>query len=280
MDRKVDLNLVMQLNEIFEEKDWNKQEEKKYVYESLCSISEHLDDNQDEKELFIDLIKRYQWMSYNDYSSIITQLLENILVKSKLNISKCYVFPILKPEDSRKNKSGKSISYMMKCKKPFIRDAKDIKLEEISLFDELKNLNLKENEYLILADDYIGSGETLFACIKEINNINENLISKIIIATIALQNDTVEKLSSYKLFYGLSVSKGISDYYHGSEIINRNINTMLQLEKKLISGKMFSLGYEGSEGLITMLRTPDNTFPIFWHKYKKNIDLTPPFPRE
>lgn len=280
MSNKVDLNLVMQLNEIFQEKDWNRQEDKKYVYESLCSISEHLDDNQDEKDLFIDLIKRYQWMSYSDYSSIITKLLENILIKSELNISKCYVFPILKPEDSKKNKSGKSISYMMKCKKPFIREAKNIKLEEIHLFEELADLTLKDNEYLILADDYIGSGETLLACINEINNINENLTSKIIIATIALQQDTIEKLSSFKLFYGLVVSKGISDYYEEKEIINRNINTMLQLEKKLISGRMFSLGYEASEGLITMLRTPDNTFPIFWHEYKKNITLTPPFPRE
>lgn len=41
----------------------------------------------------------------------------------------------------------------------------------------------------------------------------------------------------------------------------------------------YSLGFKESESLISLLRTPDNTFPIFWNNYKKNINLRPPFPR-
>ena len=45
---------------------------------------------------------------------------------------------------------------------------------------------------------------------------------------------------------------------------------MLRIEKMIPAGSFFSLGYNDSEALVTLLRTPDNTFPIFWKEYKKN----------
>jgi hypoxanthine phosphoribosyltransferase len=167
---------------------------------------------------------------------------------------------------------------MIKCNKPFIKEAKHIKFDELTQFSEFENLKLKEYEYIILVDDYIGSGETLFACIKKILSINPDLTKKIIIATIAIQHDTVDKIS-YPIHYINSVKKGISDFYTSPEK-EKHINTMKKLESRLISGRNFSLGYEQSEGLVTMMRTPDNTFPIFWHDYKKSTNLHPPFPRE
>ncbi len=276
---KIELELVLKLNKLFEIKQWNKIENYEYVYESLCSLSQEIMDDEDGYKLFLDLVERYNWMSYNDYSKKIIELLKSILIDSKITISKIYTFPILKPEDKNKNKSGNSISYMIKCNKPYLKDAKKIQLLQLNTFEEINSLILKDNEYLLLVDDYIGSGETLFACIREIESINKDIIDKLIIATIAIQNDTILKLNNYKLFYNIIVKKGISENYH-SPIKEQHINTMINLEKRLISGRNFSLGYEQSEGLVTMLRTPDNTFPIFWHEYKKNIKLHPPFPRD
>ena len=279
MGKKIDLDVILKLNKLFEKKKWNQIENSDYVYESLCALSENISEDEQAHQLFLDLIDQYNWMSYNDYSNQINHLLYEILINSNIKMSKIYSFPIIKPEDQNKNKSGNSISYMMKCNKPYLRQAKHIKFEEITLFSDLSTLTLKPDEYLILVDDYIGSGETLFACINEIEKINSSLCDKIIIATIAVQNDTIVLLNNYKFYYSMAVSKGISSRY-SSPIKEEHLETMLSLEKKLISGRNFSLGYEESEGLVTMLRTPDNTFPIFWHEYKKSTGLYPPFPRD
>ena len=167
---------------------------------------------------------------------------------------------------------------MIKCNKPFIKEAKHIRFEELTLFEEFTNLTLKSDEYVVLVDDYIGSGETLFACINEIISYNPDLKDKFIITTIAIQQDTVSKIKD-PLFYIDTVKRGITDCYNSPDK-EKHLETMLKLETRLISGRNFSLGYEQSEGLVTMLRTPDNTFPIFWHEYKKSTNLHPPFPRE
>ncbi|MGV2450033.1 UNVERIFIED_CONTAM: hypothetical protein POZ17_09230 [Ralstonia mannitolilytica] len=278
MDKKVGLQFVMQLKRIFNEKKWSDYENNDYVFESLCNLSELLIESEEEYELFLDLINRYSWLSLNDYGVKVTKLLELVLIDSGISINKFYTFPAIKPEDQKKNKSGNTVSYMMKGIKPFIRRAKHIKFDEITLFDEFNGLSLKKDEYIVLVDDYIGSGQTLFACIDEIIKLNSTLQDKIIIATIAIQHDTIPKIK-FPLFYIDIVKKGISDCY-SSPTKEKHIQTMINLETKLISGRNFSLGYEQSEGLITMFRTPDNTFPIFWHEYKKSTNLYPPFPRE
>jgi hypothetical protein len=51
---------------------------------------------------------------------------------------------------------------------------------------------------------------------------------------------------------------------------------MKDIEKKINIRGEFSLGYKQSESLISMIRTPNNTFPVFW---EKNDFFKPPFER-
>lgn len=43
----------------------------------------------------------------------------------------------------------------------------------------------------------------------------------------------------------------------------------------------YSFGYKESEALVTMTRTPNNTFPLYWFEAKldKNNKWQAPFPR-
>ena len=59
---------------------------------------------------------------------------------------------------------------------------------------------------------------------------------------------------------------------------------MKQIENRIFNPtwiSKYSLGYDQQECLINLLRCPDNTFPIFWGKYKKTVlnHVKPPFPR-
>lgn len=281
MEKKVSIDLVLKLNTLFREKNWFSIENHDFVFESICNMSEIL--SKEENNLILELIERYNWVTYNDYSVKLKKILQQIVSICDNKISKIYFFPIIKPEDEDKNKSGNSISYMLKCLKPSIKEASKISIVELTKFESINSakLTLKADELVILVDDYVGSGETLQATLTEIRknkSINNN---NLIIASIAIQKDTITKLLKQKLtiIYDEAVIKGISQYYD-SPIKEKNIQTMLEIEKKLISGRNFSLGYEESEAIVTMLRTPDNTFPVFWHNYKKSTNLNPPFPRE
>jgi hypothetical protein len=52
---------------------------------------------------------------------------------------------------------------------------------------------------------------------------------------------------------------------------------MEHIEKNLDIPDDYLFGYKKSEALVTMIRTPNNTFPVFWYN-KKNEDNAP-FPR-
>ena len=55
---------------------------------------------------------------------------------------------------------------------------------------------------------------------------------------------------------------------------------MKEIEKLIPGDKFFSFGYNKSEALVTLNRTPDNTFPIFWRNHKKGGKVfQAPFPR-
>ncbi len=51
---------------------------------------------------------------------------------------------------------------------------------------------------------------------------------------------------------------------------------MESIEKKIKPHKNEKLGFKSSEALITLIRTPNNTFPVFW---KQKKDRIAPFPR-
>jgi hypothetical protein len=73
--------------------------------------------------------------------------------------------------------------------------------------------------------------------------------------------------------------KGISDYYH-SPIREEKTRIMKEIEKLIRMKKRFSLGYNSSEALFTLIKTPNNTFPVFWKEYKKNgVIFEAPFQR-
>ena len=142
----------------------------------------------------------------------------------------------------------------------------------ISQFNIITDIGflLKENESLFLIDDYIGSGETIEACLNEIAKNGNIPLSKINILSIASQLKITKDLKAkgITIYYAHLSKRGISDFNVSPDSENK-IKLMLTIEKMISGSKHFSLGYNHSEALITLIRTPDNTFPIFWKQYKK-----------
>lgn len=191
-----------------------------------------------------------------------------------------YTFPIIKERHELNVKSGTFITYLIKAILPTIPKAKNITFEDINDYNTLKNKKFKKTDTLLLVDDFIGTGETFKECEKIINQIDKNIFNIVSIFTIAIKKTSLDFIKKkYNVYYSLEILQGITDYYIPSEVEAKK-ETMRNIEKKLyLRLNDYSLGYKESECLLSLLRTPDNTFPLFWKEYKKKIKITPPFPR-
>lgn len=60
----------------------------------------------------------------------------------------------------------------------------------------------------------------------------------------------------------------------------QKIVQMKNVGKRIKAKKELYLGYKESEGLVSMIKTPNNTFPFYWHEGKRDGKLcVAPFAR-
>lgn len=273
---------ITYLNKIFKAKKWTDRDIDEYVFDNFCNLLDNLNDS--ERELIIELVERYQWITSLEYQEKILSTLESIENEKVEKIKTAYLFPIIKLEDEGKVKSGTFLMYQIKAFKKFLKKHSKVEFRYVTKFEYLTDakFELKDNEALYLIDDYIGSGETLNACLTELRK-NKNISNdKLNIVTIAIQQETSdligkEGISIYTDYFS---PKGLTDF-NDSPVREEKIALMLEIEKLIPGGSHFSLGYNECEALITLASTPDNTFPIFWKKHrigKKYFDA--PFSRE
>lgn len=274
------LNYLLELDEVFESKGWKNKENYIEVFNSFSSLSEFLSEDENNYKLLIELLDRFHWISLNDYYNSCRNLLIEFSENLGHRIFNIYTFPIIKKRHQGTVKSGLFITYMIKAILPTIPKLEKLKFEDIITYDDLKSKKFTKSDVLLLVDDFIGTGSTFESCINEMQIINKDVFDKISILTIAIKKDTLEEIrKKFTIYFKFEVLKGITDYCIGDEIDDKK-EIMKKIESKLfLNIKNYSLGYNESESLITLLRTPDTTFPLFWHKYKGRIKLKPPFPR-
>lgn len=264
MARSVPIEMALKLHNIFTEKKWTENASHDAVFERLCELSGCFDKKH--MDFLLELTSRYTWLTFNDYQSQLLELMKDLCEQQLSNIDRLFIFPIMKPSDEESTKSGNAVMYMLKGIKGFLSEYQDIQFQQIEKFDELVNEDLKlgDSDYLILVDDYIGSGNTLRSTLTELNS-NKSINGKFSVLTVMIQESTKTKLeeSEISVFSGFTASRGISDYYEGEELMEK-IKLMEEIERKIPKVKRFQFGYEKSEALATLIRTPNNTFPIFW----------------
>ena len=272
---------LIKLEDIFEKKDWKKNPLHSSVENKIFKLLNKLNEN--EINLILELLEKFTWIGNNQYDKKIIDIFRSIDKSILRSATKFYFFPIVKPWDTNKLKSGLSLIYPLTCILNYIEDLDHIVKSNNSVitnYKDLGRLKIAKNEYLILVDDFIGSGRTLIKCLEKIYEYKIPP-EKIIIVSIAIQEDGLKLITESKLkcYYSHIEKKGISNYFIDLERTKR-ISLMQLIERKLKFNSKFSLGYEQSEALISLIRTPNNTFPIFWHEYADdNTFKKAPFPR-
>jgi hypothetical protein len=278
----LDLKSIIKLHEIFSKKGWTTHFGQEKIHKKFCILLSSL--SQEERDLILELCTRYEWITIGQYAPLINKIFEQ-LKRDLLKVpTKIYLFPIKKLEDDKKTKSADSLLYMFKSLVDVLPEPFDeIEYVWLSNYKDLndKELQLADGEALILIDDYLGSGDTVKETVS--HALNNTTISKdnLFVVSIAAHKMAIKLLQDASIIHsiGLEHNKGISDFYVHPDL-NQKIELMERIEKRVTTNKKLKFGYNNCEGLITMIRTPNNTFPVFWMDHTKSgKKVTAPFLR-
>ncbi len=265
---------IRELTRIFKSKDWFGKDDEDFVFDRFYELLVVLQPK--ERELMIELTDRYIWISGKEYDSEIKEVLNLVPSSVLVDINKLYLFPVINPYDEGKTKSGTSLVYDVRSVLNRLTKYLTITPILLNTFNDFKIApGDKHEELLCLVDDFIGSGDTLFECIGAIERQMKLDYKKFIIVTISCQKETYDKLidQGIQIYCKYQIKKGISDFNYIPELDEKKM-LMSDIEKNIPGAGLYSFGWQESEATITLKRTPDNTFPVFWKKIKRQGKLT------
>ncbi len=278
--KKMNPTTFARLYSIFNAKRWHDKEMHEVVFSNFCELLGNL--NEKQQNLILELAERYTWLTFAEYQGKLVHIFNNIIPNEEIiNLEKIILFPVMKPSDEEKTKSGHGVLIILRGVRPFFTKYSHLVFHEIETFDKLElPFHLNDNERIFLLDDFLGTGETIKSTIEQIL-LNPNItLDKIRVITVASHIQAVNYMDSIgvKYYTEIVTRKEISDHYTSPELEEKT--TIMKEIERLLPSKKYSFGYGQSEGLITLYRTPNNTFPIFWHDYEKNeVKYKAPFPR-
>lgn len=271
------------LTEIFHKNGWSI-EDNGEEYNRFCQMLEHFSPGQ--QDLIFELTKEFLWITSNKYESRLYSSLFMIEKKLLADCNKIYILPLQpfpeKRENEIRNESAIFTRYFIKISRLLSHDL--FQGKDIHLVDNPSSIPKNINSVpavLILVDDFIGSGETAETAVSDMRrlaNIEDN--NKIIIVSLVAQEMGVQRLSrlGIRVFASIIRKRGISDRYLSPELeekskIMESIETLIKVKER------YNFGYNRTEALVAMVRTPNNTFPVYWceNSMESGKKFTAPF---
>ena len=308
MSNSEEFNLLVQK---FYSRNHIEDHEEKYIKgfrRRLGRFLSQLDDGSEVKQIILDCIKdNYKYYSKAEILTVLKKFHESLVEQlscSGINFSECHFSSILNKETYKHNSSNAILNlyidinelpnhayyeftdilnleygrakFLEKNDGKFSHyDDRFYRLESERLKVEWKR-RLSNKKYLILIDDYTGSGKTIIDFIRLIKKYigdDIRLIIYCIHATKVSKNTIKEFLSSEDL-NGQVASYEESDKYFANSYEEQSII-------EAFGNFCNPLGYEDTESVLTTYRnTPNNTLELFWNDNLIDNGWRSLFPRD
>jgi len=269
---------IYQLNRTITEKAFDMESD--VLFDRFCLLFEIL--TKEEVDLIIDLTQRYSEITLIQMDKLLKIAVQNLEKNPDFQRNNRLVIAplhVLDAPDKKETKSSHMLYYLMKGL--VARGGRPFNNKNISLVENsdafLKAINSSSN--VLWVDDFIGSGKTAYDLI--INNTE--LISKVssdrrFIIAMVCHEVGLDKLKPVlnEVCFGEMAVRGISSHSEYSEEKKQKyLRLMLGIEEKIGVEEDYSLGVGKCEGLISLIRTPNNTFPVYWLSRKRKKRRAP-----
>lgn len=279
---------IEKLKNIFLDQNWLSEDEfnkfdtlhtpQAKCFEDFCLMLSEI--SIDQGELILKLSEDFMWLDIDDYAPLLKTAISNIDIRLVNNANEIFILPL-----STKNKisSGSSLIYIYRRQIRTFFDHKGDNVRFIDTPDKLDKLySGRKNSLVILLDDFMGSGISANTAVDNFYKVCAGNTDCLIVLTLVSLELGMSRLATMGIIHYTAeiLRKGITD----NDNINNKIKAleiMAGIESRIKITRKYKLGFERSEALISLVNTPNNTFPVFWWPNKVNSKLWPaPFPRE
>lgn len=279
--RNLSPDIINKLGVIFEEKGWEINDDSDFsLFYRFCDLLSKL--NLEQQNFIIELTSQYQKLNFDDYIILINDILNQIAesLNDFSNINTFYIMPLVSEKDKNNIKSSTLVAYLFQS--PQIKYTKNFSKINFKVRNELtpkeiNKINESPKTMLMLVDDFIGTGETAIDSHAYYVSLSLKR-EKIFIVSLVSQEIgyNLVKSNNIEIYSSKLIKRALTDNYSKQEL-ERRIKLMTSIEEIVGPKEEYNFGYKGSEALITLVRTPNNTFPVFW--LEKNKGHKAPFPR-
>ena len=281
----MDVNQLFVLEEFFERKGWTKFTGHKHALNRIGDLMSTL--NEEECFLISQILDRFLWAPNEEYNTLFLRALNRIPPSKFIGIKNLVFVPIFKKTDEGKIKSSLGVAYLSKA--GFIKYYS--RYEELNIIPLKNHRDLQKNidngnfslddSLIVYCDDFIGTGKTVIDCLDWVISECSLEIENITILGLAGMSSGLNKILEINqaCYFGETVQRAITDSFNDAEI-PKYIKVMLDMGLDIDCKSHYSLGFKKSEAAVSMIRTPNNTFPIFWNSFKRKEPYCKPiFPR-
>lgn len=251
---------ILQIQTLVDEKKWSRYDAffqpKFSVLESINILLRNM--NNKERDLVMCLLNEY--LIIQEYGQFALKIAQDI--GFNYNNKKLNLLPV-RPVNSTKTKSGQNLIYDISTFKSYYNNT------YVNFIDRPEDY--KDNrKYLInvFVDDFIGSGSQFLTMIQDLECLGM-VIPVDRVYCIVAQQDAIDRLSARGIEVTACIvrNKGLGaiDGSFASDV-SAAYSVYDKIEARLSCPNEYRRGYAGSEALVSMKSTPNNTLPIFWYE--------------
>jgi hypothetical protein len=232
------------------------------------------------RDLIIHLLGEFHHYPFERYTPLLTESLRSIDNGRHGRFKYLAVRPVISAEDKRsgKIKSGDVLAYPLKA---LLKE----RLPGSQVVDTVRKFESRiyhdPSAALVFVDDYIGTGESVVTVLNEYSPQSHPLAAPPMVVTLVINGVGLELLRSknIEVHFAIKTERGISNSRTLSNVSAAK-KLMEDLEDDIVTKEIFRFGFGQCEDLVKMIRTPNNTFPVFWAtKDKDGRPRSAPFPR-
>lgn len=233
----------------------------------------------DKRELLIELLDRFFYISASEFQNKLEELAESIVTDPDLDDESTQV--VAMAADS----AADSSQYVLYGLKIILEKNSWRNYRHVNTFGKAfaTYKSKKTHKNIVLIDEFVGTGSTVIGRVRSIcrqfhdaDIVDFSIRVKVIVAT--QHGYDAVKAAGINIEALAFIKKGISDF-DSEEISNIKKKVMIEIEgllsKQHGDKELPSLGYGESESLYSRDdgNTPNNVFPIFWWPFNKDNSI-------
>ncbi|KHE07951.1 phosphoribosyltransferase-like protein [Citrobacter braakii] len=228
-----------------------------------------------QRELLIELLDRFLYLENKDFNAALNHICDQLIADPTIDSKNTQLVSLTTDNFSD---SGQYILYALKSRLEKRGWREHLLINRSgSSFKEF-NRNGQKHTNIIFIDEYIGSGSTVLNQYNTLTKQYGEIKTKIKSISIAASSVGLYNLKEKNIecFCVHEIKRGISDYYHDRETIDKNLSLMDNLEDILSQNyndrALPKNGYGNTESLYSREdgNTPNSVFPIFWWPFYRD----------